>query len=60
MVVESVSVVPVLHHNVVWGHRQPVLSEHQVHSLVLLSQEQVPRLQDSISEQAQIHCKIAQ
>jgi hypothetical protein len=27
-----------------WVHRQPVLSAHSVHSLVLLSQEQVPSL----------------
>jgi hypothetical protein len=34
----------VMNHNVLWGHRQPVLSLHPVHSFVLLSMEQVPRL----------------
>jgi hypothetical protein len=38
------SVVPVLNHYFLWGHRQPVLSAHSVHSLVFLSQEQVPSL----------------
>jgi hypothetical protein len=38
------SVVPVLNHYFLWVHRQPVLSAHSVHSLVLLSQEQVPSL----------------
>ena len=38
------SVVPVLNHYFLWVHRQPVLSVHPVHSLVLLSQEQVPSL----------------
>jgi hypothetical protein len=39
------SVVLVLNYNFLLGHRQPVLSEHPVRSLVLLSQEQVPSLQ---------------
>ena len=37
-------VVPVLNHYFLWVHRQPVFSVHSVHSLVLLSQEQVPSL----------------
>jgi hypothetical protein len=38
------SVVPVLNHYFLWSHRQPVLSAHSVHSLVLLFQEQDPSL----------------
>ncbi len=35
-------IVPLLNHTFLWGHRQPLISAHPVHSLVLLSQEQVP------------------
>jgi hypothetical protein len=48
MMIELPSVMPVRNQNFLWGHRQPEC-KHPVHSLVLLSMEQVPNLLNAAS-----------